>query len=189
MVESPTENSIGCLSGSGQEVSWKEEADEWLAEVGESKMKKTGFLFVAVLMSVVVWAQADLTPKWLQPGAPQNGIICCRLPDSPIPTLQQCRANFSAWDVPLRINTNAIAESTLPFNELEGRAATMSVCSIVALEHKLYTTPDGIYRSEMDKYTGLENLYEASKHIRIQDYMLRHGEYEQFIAEDAAGKR
>jgi hypothetical protein len=45
---------------------------------GRHTMKKTAFLFVVVLMSVGVWAQADLTPRWLQTGTPQNGFVCCK---------------------------------------------------------------------------------------------------------------
>lgn len=65
----------------------------------------------------------------------------------------------------------------------------MDVCRTVALEQKLYTTPDGIYRSEMDKWGGLGSLYEASKNARLWSYVGRHGELAQFMAEDAAGKR
>ncbi len=158
-------------------------------------MKKLLLLFAAILMSGVAWAQANPpTPSWLQTGTPKNGAICCQHPDDgPTLTLKQCRADFAAWDVPLQVTGWTISQSSLPFDELEKRESTLSACGDVAREHKLYSVPvvdAGVeYRSEMDRFEGLGNLYRASKHTRLQHYVFRHGGMEQFLAEDAAGKR
>jgi hypothetical protein len=110
---------------------------------------------------------------------------------TPTPTLEQCRANYVAWDTSKATSADKLFEFMKPLSQatLFERATAMSACVEVAgFQHGKgrATHQDFI---EFVQYESLSKDYWMFLTLRYKAYLMRHDEINQFIREDAAGKR
>jgi hypothetical protein len=89
------------------------------------------------------------------------------------PTVDQCRADQRLWssqlDTPEEVNA-------LSFRKLNKRSEEMAACSTVDEEHPT-------------SYSLTGARLTLQKESRLFDFVTRHKLFDQFLAEDAAGKR
>jgi len=101
-----------------------------------------------------------------------------------VPTLEQCRADNALWGSNLKDEL-----LSLPVQRLQDRAHILNSCSPVLLNQH---GKDGILQADLDEAllnSELVLTYVSAADNRARNYLLRHGEYNSFLAEDAAGKR
>lgn len=90
----------------------------------------------------------------------------------PPPTVDQCRADMSAWID----QTTSEALAKLSYQELVRRASEMSLCEKVDPKN-------------VNTYNTVSSTYHLELAARLLDFINRHGLVGQFKSEDAAGKR
>jgi len=96
---------------------------------------------------------------------------------APLPA--QCVADANLWS-----HVNKEALDKLSFTELGARASEMSLCA-----NSGAPDPQISGNSLIDNYATLWSAYQLKQGQRVMTYLVRHGLKEQFLAEDAAGKR
>ncbi|MFI5103193.1 MAG: hypothetical protein ACHP9V_07490 [Terriglobales bacterium] len=89
------------------------------------------------------------------------------------PTVEQCRADQRLWLAKVESETSVVSVS---FNELHGWLSEMMECKIV--------DPPRI-----DQYYNVAAEINSEQLLRMQYFMDRHHLYNQFLSEDAQGKR
>lgn len=90
------------------------------------------------------------------------------------PTVEQCRADQRLWNRQLTDGTEII--KSLTYYQLNDRMGEMADCVAVDDERAAI-------------YAMTSGRFNAQQMIRLRDFVKRHELYQQFIAEDAAGKR
>jgi hypothetical protein len=90
------------------------------------------------------------------------------------PTVEQCRADQRLWAAQLDGSPETV--SSLTYYQLNDRMAEMADC--VAIDD---------VRAVLYSETGAR--FNMRQMVRLRDFVKRHELYDQFIAEDAAGKR
>lgn len=97
-----------------------------------------------------------------------------------VPSEGQCKLDKAVWstDVESVSALKALAAGPLTAKELLRRSLEMSTCSIV------YGNPSG------DMYMAISKGYNSAYELRVSSFLQRHRDYwQQFVDEDAAGKR
>lgn len=96
------------------------------------------------------------------------------------PTVEQCRADMRQWlsklEEPIQLPRTGAAADDVNFQELDGWAQEMFVC------HNVDPPFDGDYFNTAGEIAALEVK-------RLRNFLLRHNLWNQFLAEDAQGKR
>ena len=103
---------------------------------------------------------------------------------SDAPTIEQCRADFLLW------NTNSGMDATLrplAVADLFHRGQVMLLCSLVA--DSLHEKGNLHDLAESVRYSDLATQYMSAQAGRFHNYIVRHGEWQRFLNEDAAGER
>jgi hypothetical protein len=89
------------------------------------------------------------------------------------PTVEQCRADQRLWLDRLQDESSI---KPIPYTELSSWFTEMHECEIVDPDHKL-------------QYYNTTSETTAMQWVRLTNFLLRHNLYDQFIAEDAQGRR
>lgn len=92
------------------------------------------------------------------------------------PTVEQCRADQRLW---LSQFDNPELVNGLSYYQLSDRMGEMSECIAV----------DRDDQSRVLLYSETASRFNIKQMVRLRDFVKRHGLYDQFIAEDADGKR
>ena len=97
------------------------------------------------------------------------------------PPLEQCRADVRLWHSQTKDDV-----SKLSFDELQQRSLEMWNCPSTDVG-----AGEGIkqYEIDMDNYRAMHLVYQGLSGQRMLDYIVRHGETNQFLDEDAKGLR
>lgn len=90
------------------------------------------------------------------------------------PTVEQCRADQRAWSADFKGNQQII--DRLTYYQLSDRMSEMADCVAVDPDRDI-------------AYGQTANRFFMKQMVRLRDFVKRQGLYDQFIAEDAAGKR
>jgi hypothetical protein len=93
------------------------------------------------------------------------------------PTLDQCNADERLWASQL---SNV---DSLPYKEVEARENEMTNCATT-----MDTSTETGYRNA-SSYKSLGSNYRGQMGRRLQTFLIRHNLIDQFLAEDAEGKR
>jgi hypothetical protein len=93
------------------------------------------------------------------------------------PTAEQCDADLRLWA------SQASTLDKLPYKEVEAREQEMFNCGGSVNSQ----TQQGFIKAK--SYDSASNLYRGEMGERLSDFLVRHNLIEQFLAEDAQGKR
>ena len=102
------------------------------------------------------------------------------------PTIQQCRTDVAIW------TPQPYAElffDALSMAELEHRHTILLQCGIAGAGQRVGNKVTFDEALELDGWKQLDGLYSSHEIGRLLSYIKRHGEWEQFNKEDAAGRR
>jgi hypothetical protein len=102
------------------------------------------------------------------------------------PTIQQCRADVAMW------SPQPYAESffdALSMAELDHRHTILLQCGIAGASQRGGNKVTFDEALEIDQWMQLDGIYNSHEIGRLLNYIKRHGEWEQFNKEDAAGRR
>jgi hypothetical protein len=91
------------------------------------------------------------------------------------PTVDQCRADQRLWLSKLEVPKGA-GVANVSYKELDGWFQEMYGCESVDPQHKI-------------QYFNTWSETTIKQQMRLEDYLNRHRLYDQFVAEDAQGKR
>ena len=96
------------------------------------------------------------------------------------PTKAQCDADARLWSVDSNDidGWQRLEQGPLPYQELQNRALYMRRCA------KAYAGS-----AEDKAYWDVENMYDMLIGGRVQNFVMRHKLWEQFVDEDTAGMR
>jgi hypothetical protein len=101
------------------------------------------------------------------------------------PTVNQCRADASVWNAAVMNHNPEFSKSKLSVTELSLRQDEMHDCRSVDPER----VGDSASFQRSDTYRLLEALYTNEIAWRASNFINRHGLWQQFLDEDAAGQR
>jgi hypothetical protein len=102
------------------------------------------------------------------------------------PTIQQCRADAAMWE------PQPYKESyfdVLSMGELDHRQTVLLACVIAGTNRRSGNKVTFDEALETDQWNQLQSVYSSHEVGRLLNYIRRHGEWEQFNKEDAAGRR
>ncbi len=111
-------------------------------------------------------------------------VLCVPVPAQDAPTMQQCRTNVAMW------TPQPYAESffdALSAKELDRRHTALLQCGIAGANQRAGNKVTLDEALELDQWKQLDGTYEEHEVARLFHYIKRHGEWEQFNKEDAAG--
>jgi hypothetical protein len=113
-------------------------------------------------------------------------VLCVPVLAQDAPTMQQCRTNVAIW------TPQPYAESffdILSMPELEHRHNLLLLCGIAGGNQRVGSKVTFDEALEIDQWRQLDGVYESHEVARLLHYIKRHGEWEQFNKDDAAGLR
>lgn len=100
------------------------------------------------------------------------------------PTVAVCRADSAVWNSDFMKNGPKDSVGRISVQELLLRESEMNKCGFVDPPH-----PDNSNYNHPETYLFLQGLYSNEIGIRLVDFITRHNMWQQFLDEDAAGKR
>jgi hypothetical protein len=108
----------------------------------------------------------------------------------PAISYERCSADAGLW------YSNSDWLKRVSFNQLQQRGLEMMECSGTDFDNGVELTDPlmersrlGLRRAELQRYFSIEIRMQTETVKRLQDFVRRHGENQQFLDEDAAGLR